>query len=86
MNVVNKAQLDNIPRVLLFLDAEKAFDQVEWRYLHCIAENFQLGPHVQAWLQILYRDQFSKKVLEGEHSDKICLTRGVQQGCPLSLL
>lgn len=38
MNIMSKVQLDKVPRVLLFLDAEKAFDHIEWPYLRILSE------------------------------------------------
>lgn len=36
MNIVNKAQSEEKPRILLFLDAEKAYDMIKWQYIHQI--------------------------------------------------
>lgn len=32
LNIISKAQTEEDPTVLLFLDAEKAFNQIEWQY------------------------------------------------------
>lgn len=57
MTIISKAQSEEVPRVLLFLDAEKAFEHIEWPYLHIVSEKFGLGPWLLAWLKILYRAQ-----------------------------
>lgn len=86
MNIVYWAQADSIPRVLLFLDAEKSFDMIEWQYSHYAVKQFGAGDNFQTWLQLLYKDQSAVSVYEGQASEKISLNHGDRQGCPLSPL
>lgn len=86
MDLVLKAQVEKIPMLIVSLDAEKAFDYIEWQYLFSVAEKFQMGAFFQAWLQTLYRHQSAVIDLEQNRSGKIMLHRGVKQGCLLSAL
>lgn len=86
MNMVFMAQQDKTPRVLLSLDAEKAFDSIEWQHLQCVADKFKLRIFFLNWLQILYKDQSALIYLEGHRSERIKVQRGVRQGYPLSPL
>lgn len=84
INIVNKAQSEDTPRVLLFLDAEKAFDLIEWQYLQRVVEKLGIGEFFSGWLQILYKDKLTITEVDEQKSEIIRLNRGVRQGCPLS--
>uniref|UniRef100_A0AAR2J8F3 Reverse transcriptase domain-containing protein n=1 Tax=Pygocentrus nattereri TaxID=42514 RepID=A0AAR2J8F3_PYGNA len=60
---------------VLSLDAEKAFDQVEWGYIIATLKEFGFGHAFISWVQMLF-----------EQSPYFSLYRGTCQGCPLSPL
>lgn len=44
LSITNKTQTVGDPTVLLFLDAKKAFDYMEWQYNFGVIEKYNFGP------------------------------------------
>ena len=70
--------------ILAFLDFEKAFDSIEWNFIHRCLEVFGFGSDFIRWFSVLYKDISSCVCNNGVHSDYFILERGVRQGDPLS--
>ena len=73
-----------IPGLLLFLDFEKAFDSLEWPFIHKTLEHFGFGPTLIKWEKVFYCNIESCILNNGWSSNFFKLSRGVRQGCPLS--
>lgn len=78
--------LSKQPALTLFLDAEKAFDRAEWSYLTQVLKKLNLGENCIWWISSWYRDPQALIPINDTFSDRNGLTRGCQQGCPLSPL
>ena len=76
----------NKPGVLIFLDFKKAFDGLEWSFLHRVIEKFNFGQNFQRWVKILYTKPEAILRNNGWLSESFNLGRGIRQGCPLSAL
>lgn len=73
-------------RVIVSLDAAKAFDSIEWNFLLTTLAGFGFGPHFIQWVRLLYSEPRSRVSVNGWTSAPFPLHRGTRQGCPLSPL
>ena len=86
-SIIKYTKAKNIPGLLLFLDFEKAFDTLEWYFIHRTLTYFGFGPQLLKWINVFYVDIEScilNKSNNGWASNFFKLSRGVRQGCPLS--
>ena len=75
--------------MFVFLDLEKAFDRVSWKYLKQAIQRLGFGPDFQRWIQILYdeNDNPTRRLkINGHMGEQFKLKCGTAQGCPLSPL
>lgn len=76
----------NKPTLFLKLDFEKAFDQVEHEYIWAVLDRIGLGGTFLKLVKGLLAGAISKVHINGMFTEEIPITRGVQQGDPLSSL
>ena len=74
------------PVVGLSLDAEKAFDRVQWEFLFAALSHFGFGQTFISWIKTLYKSPKAAVITNGIISPLFNLTRGTRQGCSLSPL
>lgn len=71
-------------RVIASLDAEKAFDSVEWSYLWEVLSRFGFGPKFLHGIRLLYNSPRARVRTNNWLSVPFSLFHGTRQGCPLS--
>jgi len=72
--------------VLLKVDFEKAYDRLEWRFIHKCLEIMNFGPNFRRWVGGLLENASVILHVNGASSEHIRITRSVRQGCPLAPL
>ena len=75
-----------LPLCISALDLEKAFDKVSHAFLKKVMAKLGFGPHLRAWIDLLYTDCLSKVIINGHSTDTFEVCSGVRQGCPLSVM
>lgn len=86
LNIIYSKQTSKMPEVVISLDAEKAFDRVEWRYLFTTLQKFGFGDGFCKWIRLLYSSPEAYVSTNNNRSTYFPLSRGTRQGCPLSPL
>ena len=84
LNIIEYAEEEQIPALLIAVDYEKAFDCIEWSYIDAVLAKFNFGEQIRKWTLTLYKDIESCVCNNGWSSNFFGLSRGVRQGCPLS--
>lgn len=62
----------------------KAFDTVEWAFIHKTLQHFNFGPSLVNCINTFYNNSESCVLNNGLNNGFFKLERGVRQGCPLS--
>lgn len=86
LDIIHCAGQINMPVVALSLDAEKAFDRLEWPFLFAVLQKLNFGPNLIRMIQMLYLNPAAMIRTNTDTSSLFLLSRDTRQGCPLSLL
>lgn len=83
-NLINISQQSSLKTIITSLDAEKAFDKVNWTFLRHTLHQFGFGESFIHWINTLYTSPKATVTTNGITSSTFTLHRGTRQGCPLS--
>lgn len=86
LSIIHTPHSPSEPEVVISLDAEKAFDRVEWPYLFSTRQQFGFGEGLISWIRLLYSSPCASVCTNTQPSGYFPLFRGTRQGCPLSPL
>jgi hypothetical protein len=81
MEYTNKS---NLTVLILTIDFEKAFDTVDWTFLHKTLRSFNFGDDFASWVKLKQQNATSAVINNGFTSSYFPLKGGVSQGDPLS--
>ncbi len=80
----NQCEKLNLDAVLISLDAKKAFDSVDHKYIENTLKAYGFGAGFINIFKILYKDITARILVNGFQSESIKIERGVKQGDALS--
>lgn len=86
LQIMQKASSLSDPVVGISLDAEKAFDRIEWPFLFETLSRYGFGLRCLKWIRALYQKPVAAIKSNGMISVPFELGRSTRQGCPLSPL
>lgn len=86
LNIIQFSHEQKMDSLVVSMDAEKAFDRVEWPYLFYTLSKFGLGEKFVSWVKLLYTGPLAAVITNGLRSSSFGISRGTRQGCPLSPL
>jgi len=84
INLIDYSNINNLETIIVSLDAEKAFDRVNWKFLFATLSKFGFGSTFINWIKILYKSPNARVRTNDQTSPSFSLQRGTRQGCPLS--
>ena len=84
--IINHSNTKNINSFIISIDQEKAFDKVDREFLYQIMRKLGYSEIFIKFIEKLYQNTLSIISNNGFLSNPFPLSRGVRQGCPLSLL
>ena len=86
IDIINYTNIKNKDCLIAFLDFEKAFDSIDWKFLNNTLTAFNFGPFFKDIIKTMYTNVTSCVINNGYSSEFIPIQRGIRQGCPLSAL
>ena len=85
-DIIKIANIENLKNAaIISIDQIKAFDRVDWSYLSKTLHKYRYGNKTVQNIATLYTNITTKIKANGHISRPFHPTRGVRQGCPLSL-
>uniref|UniRef100_A0A803TFB5 Reverse transcriptase domain-containing protein n=1 Tax=Anolis carolinensis TaxID=28377 RepID=A0A803TFB5_ANOCA len=75
-----------IEMALLSIDAEKAFDNLNWGFFKLLFKEIDIGYYFFNAIDKLYESQCARLLINGQSSKEVKIEKGTRQGCPLSPL
>lgn len=86
INIIQLANINKTPSLLLALDAEKVFDRIHWTYLVWVLSDFGFEGPIHSAILALYTQLSAQVFISGALSTPFFILNGTPQGCPLSPL
>lgn len=74
-DIIDKLNSNNQEGLLLLIDFEKAFDSVEWHFLHEALKFFYFGESIRRWVKTFYKNINSSTLYNGHCSNFLSVSR-----------
>ena len=86
LQIISHIQKNKTAAMVISIDAEKAFDSVNWSFLYRVLHRFGLHETIIKTIQALYNKPTARVKVNGGLSNSFTLERGTRQGCTCSPL
>lgn len=86
INIISQLESSKTPAILFSLDAEKAFDRINWQFMFRVLEKFGFVGNIHSAIAALYSTPSARVLVNGTLSKPFSISNGTRQGCPLSPL
>ncbi|KAK3231063.1 hypothetical protein Dsin_002944 [Dipteronia sinensis] len=83
--IINMWKREKEGNVVVKLDFEKAYDNVEHGFLDASMENMGFGERWRGWIRECISTPLLSVLVNGSHTTQFGMERGLRQGDPLSL-
>ena len=83
-DIINHCNVNHVKGLLLGIDFEKAFDSLNWHFMHRVLAAFGFGESIQRWIYAFYSNIKSCVLINGQTSTWFDVRRGCRQGDPIS--
>ena len=84
LHVIDSASSSDSQSAVLSLDAEKAFDWLEWSYLWSVLQYMGFSESFISMIKLLYANPSAVVMTGNICSSRFAVSRSSRQGCPLS--
>ena len=82
IDILEQTKLQSIPGILLQLDFCKAFDTIEWSFIHKVIALLNFGGSIQRWISTFYSNSESAVLNNGFCTNYFKLSRGAATRMP----
>uniref|UniRef100_A0A670KII5 Reverse transcriptase domain-containing protein n=1 Tax=Podarcis muralis TaxID=64176 RepID=A0A670KII5_PODMU len=87
INILEKLQVNiNTKAVLIFVDAEKAFNNISWSFMKKNLQGMGVGQGFENGIGAIYSEQKAKIIVNNVVTEEFKIEKGTRQGCPISPL
>ena len=84
IDIISHVNENNMHGILSYIDFQKAFDTVNWNFMHKVLEKMNFGQYFRRCIKLFYNNIESCIINNGTASSFFKPTRGIRQGCPIS--
>lgn len=68
---------------LVFLDAKKVFDNLNWKFMLTLLEKMKMGEKYLNAIKAVYGQQEANLIIISDSTEFFSVRKGKRQGCPL---